>query len=75
MCKYCERQSGYGWKQPPISGVRDNITQGFKGVIHDYQTTSPQLILSAHTPQGFLNIYVDIDYCPKCGRKLGKNSA
>lgn len=50
-------------------------TKKWNGVIHDYQTTCPELIL---TCQGYFNgegvgtIYIPIKYCPECGRKLSK---
>lgn len=46
------------------------------GAIYDYQTSTPELIL---TCKGYFNgygvgtIYIPIKYCPECGRKLEKN--
>lgn len=89
MCMYCERRTdiSFGWKQPKlpyhdqkdisanISGNMTNI-ESTEGVIHDYQTASPCLII---TDKKFFNgdgvgtLYIPIKYCPECGRKLGKN--
>lgn len=88
MCMYCERRQDikFGWDQPKLpyhnpkelgSNLSGNIANFslFEGVIHDYQTTIPKLIL---TCKGFFNgegvgtIYIPIKYCPECGRKLGK---
>lgn len=88
MCMYCERRQDvkFGWDQPKLpyhnnpsmynlsGNVLDN--EKWDGVIHDYQTSSPQLIL---TQPGYFNgdgvgaIYIPIKYCPECGRKLGKS--
>ena len=87
MCMYCERRQDvkFGWEQPKlpyhnqpacyelISNVIDE--DKWEGVIHDYQTTSPQLILTCEGyfyGEGIGNIYIPIKYCPECGRKLGK---
>lgn len=88
MCMYCERRQDvkFGWNQPklpyhnpmsPDSNLSGNIADFdmFDGVIHDYQTAMPQLIL---TCEGYFNgdgvgtVYIPIKYCPECGRKLGK---
>lgn len=88
MCKYCERRTDvkFGWAQPklpyhdinePSQNISGNIAdfENFDGEIHDYQTATPQLIL---TCKGFFDgdgvgtIYIPIKYCPECGRKLGK---
>lgn len=89
MCQYCERRTDikHGWNQPklPYHGNPDmynlsgNIADfvDFEGVIHDYQTTSPQLILTCHgyfSGTGVGMVYIPIKYCPECGRKLGKNN-
>lgn len=47
------------------------------GVIHDYQTSSPVLILKDRSSFGIEDIgvgtiYIPIKFCPECGRKLGK---
>ena len=88
MCKYCERRTDikHGWNQPklPYHGNLDmynlsgNIAdfEDFEGVIHDYKTTSPQLILTCHgywSGTGVGTVYIPIKYCPECGRKLGKS--
>lgn len=85
MCKYCERRQDYnGWDQPKLpyhdqsamynlsGNVLDN--EKWDGVIHDYKTTSPQLILTNpgyFDGEGVGTIYIPIKYCPECGRKLG----
>ena len=87
MCMYCERRQDvkFGWEQPKlpyhnnISGynLSGNILDDEKwdGVIHDYQTTTPQLILTCEGyfgGSGTGTIYIPIKHCPECGRKLGK---
>lgn len=90
MCMYCERRQDvkFGWDQPklpyhnpmePGSNLTGNIADFdmFEGVIHDYQTTSPQLILTCDGyfgGEGIGTVYIPIKYCPECGRKLGKQS-
>lgn len=88
MCKYCERRTDvkFGWNQPklpyhnpmdPSGNLSGNIADfsQFEGAIHDYQTATPQLIL---TSKGYFEgigvgtVYIPIKYCPECGRKLGK---
>lgn len=87
MCMYCERRQDveFGWKQPKLPyhnqpdcyNLSGNVLENEKwdGVIHDYQTTSPQLILTCNgyfDGDGVGTIYIPIKYCPECGRKLGK---
>lgn len=46
-----------------------------EGVIHDYQTSCPNLIItdtSFFGGDGVGSLYIPIKYCPECGRKLGK---
>lgn len=87
MCMYCERRTDvkFGWDQPklPYHGkLEDGVLSGnviesdkWDGAIYDYQTSTPELIL---TCKGYFNghgtgaIYIPIKYCPECGRKLGK---
>lgn len=87
MCQYCERRTdiAFGWNQPklpyhsPIPGYNmvSNVIdeETWEGVIHDYQTSGPMLIL---TCDGYFNgtgighIHIPIKHCPECGRKLGK---
>ena len=88
MCMYCERRTDikFGWEQPKLPYHSNNLNKGrlngnvlenekWDGVIHDYQTATPELIL---TCPGYFNgegvgaIYIPIKYCPECGRKLGK---
>ena len=90
MCKYCERRTDMklGWNQPELpwhenQDITTNIsgnmihTGDTVGVIHDYQTASPVLILkdkSCFGPDddGVGTIYIPIKFCPECGRKLGR---
>lgn len=88
MCMYCERRTNvkFGWEQPKLPYHSDNLNAGrlngnvlenekWDGVIHDCQTTPPELVL---TCKGYFNgegvgtIYIPIKYCPECGRKLGR---
>lgn len=90
MCKYCERRTDikYGWNQPELpwhgnEEISRNISGNMihvddtVGVIHDYQTSSPVLILKDRSSFGIEDIgvgtiYIPIKFCPECGRKLGK---
>lgn len=89
MCIYCERRQDvkFGWEQPKlpyhnqkdisanISGNMTNI-ETTEGVIHDYQTACPNLIITDTNffgGNGIGTLYIPIKYCPECGRKLGKN--
>lgn len=50
------------------------ITANGTGVIHDYQTTTPELILTCNgyfNGEGVGTIHIPIKFCPECGRKLG----
>lgn len=91
MCMYCERRTDvkFGWEQPKLPYHSDNLNEGrlngnvlenekWDGVIHDYQTTTPELVL---TYPGYFNgegvgtICIPIKYCPECGRKLGNKKS
>lgn len=87
MCMYCERRQDvtFGWDQPklpyhgqlPSYNLSGNALDNdrWNGVIHDYQTASPVLILTCDgyfDGEGVGNIHIPIKYCPECGRKLGK---
>lgn len=88
MCQYCERRQDvkFGWEQQklpyhnlqePSRNLSGNIADFslFDGVIHDYQTARPQLILTCEgyfDGEGIGTVYIPIKYCPECGRKLGK---
>lgn len=88
MCQYCERRQDvkFGWDQPklpyhnvqePSQNLIGNIADFhlFDGVIHDYKTSTPQLILTCDDyfdGGGIGTVYIPIKYCPECGRKLGK---
>lgn len=87
MCMYCERRTDvkFGWEQPKLPYHSDNLNEGrlngnvlenekWDGVIHDYQTTTPELVLTCpgyFNGEGVGSIYIPIKYCPECGRKLG----
>ena len=87
MCRYCERRTDikFGWQQPKLpyhnnfpygTDLHGNVLENEKwnGVIHDYQTTTPELILTCEGyfgGTGVGSIYIPIKYCPECGRKLG----
>ena len=88
MCMYCERRTDvkFGWEQPKLpyhnnmpfsSDLNGNVLENDKwdGVIHDYQTTTPELILTCNEyfgGDGVGTIHIPIKYCPECGRKLGR---
>ena len=91
MCKYCERRTDIkcGWEQPklPYHNQEDisatlvsNVLEDEKwdGVIHDYQTTTPELVLTCpgyFNGEGVGSICIPIKYCPECGRKLGNKKS
>lgn len=87
MCMYCERRQDvkFGWEQPklpyhnnpPCYNLSGNVLENEKweGVIHDYKTSSPELILTCQgyfDGEGVGTILIPIKYCPECGRELGK---
>ena len=88
MCMYCERRTDvkFGWEQPKLpfhnqSDISANLSgnvlknERWDGVIHNYQTSCPKLILTCpgyFNEEGVGTIYVPIRYCPMCGKKLGK---
>ena len=89
MCMYCERRKDvkFGWKQPNLpwhnnsSGINisSNMTniETTNGVIHDYQTSTPMLVITDNTSfgensDGCGTLQIPIKYCPECGRQLGK---
>lgn len=73
------------WKHPSDS-IQDKVSSNVnvKGNpdwevrVYDYQTTTPELILTSKNVakllwgDGTASIYIPIHYCPVCGRKLGK---
>lgn len=86
MCMYCERNQDvkFGWGQPKLPyhaedcsyNLTGNIADfdKFEGVIHDYKTCTPKLILTCQNffqSGGTGTVYIPIKYCPECGRKLG----
>ena len=88
MCMYCERRTDvkFGWEQPKLPYHSNNLTESrlngnvlendeWDGVIHDYQTSTPELILTCpgyFNGEGVGTICIPIKFCPECGRKLGK---
>lgn len=81
MCKFCERRQDvkFGWDQPKFPEINGNIKDdSTKVVIHDYQTSSPEMIITLPTlgaalwGNGVATLYIPISFCPVCGRKLGK---
>ena len=87
MCMYCVRRPDikFGWDQPKLpyhnnlpfgTDLSGNVLDEDKwdGEIHDYQTTTPQLILTCkdYFGEGTTGtIRIPIKFCPECGRKLG----
>lgn len=90
MCMYCERRTDvkFGCEQPKLPYHSDNLNEGrlngnvlendkWDGVIHDYQTTTPELVLTCpgyFNGEGVGTICIPIKYCPECGRKLGNKN-
>ena len=83
MCKFCERRTDvkFGWEQPRLEKIHGNVVEELeiKAVIHDYKTTTPELIITSDKffPEligvdGVATCYIEINYCPICGRELGK---
>lgn len=74
-----------GWKHPSDT-IKDSISSNlningepdWEARIHDYQTATPELILTSVNMAaalwggGTASVYVPIKYCPVCGRRLGK---
>jgi len=88
MCQYCERDKNvkFGWGQPalpyhnplPLNSLSGNAldVEKWNGYIYDYQTAQPQLCLRCpgyFDEEGIGTILIPINYCPHCGRKLGKS--
>ncbi len=93
MCIYCEKRKDikFGWDQPALYDknwnhpvVPDRIVSNlsldessWKVVVHDYQTHTPQLVLTSQDigqalfGDGTATVNIPIKYCPACGRKLG----
>lgn len=74
MCMYCERRKdvSFGWEQPelPISG---NLEEGTHVQIHDYQSAQPEIhITNATLGNGIATIVIPSNFCPVCGKQLGK---
>ena len=93
MCEYCERRTDikFGWEQPKLydksknapfgDQFHGNIGDDWEARIHDYQTTTPEIIMTSKNMAEYLwggndgvaTLYLPVHYCPICGRKLGKN--
>lgn len=85
MCKFCERKQDtkLGWNQPEIEGICGNVVNelSLKAVIHDYQTAQPELIITSDRffpeligTDGIATVYIPVNYCIVCGRKLGSQN-
>lgn len=84
MCEFCERkQNVVGWNQPPLEGIKGDIVEELEieAFIHDYQTTTPELIIKSSNffplltgTNGIATINIPIERCPLCGRKLGRKT-
>lgn len=78
-CKFCNRRTDvkFGWEQPPLENVIGNVVNELevKVVVHDYKTTTPQIIITSKKffTNGIATIYIPIHYCPICGRRLGED--
>lgn len=62
------------------SNVNVDGESDWEARIHDYQTATPELIVTSKTvgaslfgEDGIASIHIPIKYCPVCGRKLGNN--
>ena len=80
MCKYCERNNvKFITDMPNIplkvcGNVLENEDANIQ--IFDYQDSQPLLLITQQNyfdGEGIGTIYIPIDYCPYCGRKLGKD--
>lgn len=77
---FCDKN----WKHPSNS-IQDRVSSNlnvngepdWKARVYDYQTSTPELILTSKNiakalwGSGTASIYIPIHYCPVCGRKLG----
>lgn len=60
------------------SNLNINGNPDWEARVYDYQTSTPELILTSKNiakelwGDGVASIYIPIHYCPVCGRKLGK---
>ena len=73
------------WEHPSDS-IQDTVSSNlningnpdWEARIYDYQTSTPELILTSKNianalwGNGVASIYIPIHFCPVCGRKLGK---
>lgn len=64
MCKWCDRKRLLPEKYPSHA---DNIYHDSYMRIMSYNRNVPEIIISFG--QGF-HIYIDINYCPICGKRL-----
>lgn len=75
------------WEHPSDT-IKDSVcsnlnvggTPDWEARVYDYQTSTPELILTSKNIAnalfggGTASIYVPIHFCPYCGRKLGKEN-
>lgn len=59
MCKYCEVKENEGWFDCGERFEYDNVI---------YKTDSGKYLIDAGVSG--LDNYIELNYCPKCGRKL-----
>ena len=80
MCKYCERDNvKFITDMPNIplkvcGNVLENEDANIQ--IFDYQDSQPLLLITQQNyfdGEGIGTMHIPIDYCPYCGRKLGKD--
>ena len=81
LCDEHWQQSENAVPDEIISSLVFDGDNDWKVVIHDYQTYTPQLIITSKNvgqmlfgKDGIATIFIPIKYCPVCGRKLGKTS-
>lgn len=75
MCKYCELRDDLAQ-----SCLREGITShiytphriyDWEVRVYDYPNSNPKLAITSEK-RSLTCIYIPIQYCPMCGRKLGK---
>lgn len=79
-CKYCDRTNiAFMDDMPKVPlKISGNILENekFDIQIFDYKTSQPMMLVSQKgffDGEGVGTIYIPIDYCPYCGRKLGED--
>lgn len=80
MCRYCDRTDiPFISDMPKVPlKISGNILENekFDIQIFDYKTFQPVMLVSQKgffDEEGVGTIYIPINYCPYCGRKLGKD--